>query len=236
MTTALSLHLGLNEVSPVYYGSSCKLNGCINDANSMSALASKLGYKSMVLTNQQATKAAITNQINTIAKQLNSGDIFLLTYSGHGSQVFDKNSDESDGLDETWCLFDGEFIDDDLYKLWSRFRAGVRLVVISDSCHSGTVAKGGQTKIEQIISKDIDCVASGILLSGCRDSQVSYDTNQNGLFTSALLQVWNDGKFVGSYSKFLKDIAAKLVKVQSPNYFTFGAKNMKFYRQKPFTI
>ena len=70
-----------------------------------------------------------------------AGDIFWITYSGHGSQVPDQNGDESDGLDETWCLYDCQILDDTLFDLWSRFKEGVRIVIFSDSCHSGTIAR-----------------------------------------------------------------------------------------------
>jgi hypothetical protein len=74
-------------------------------------------------------------------KSLKSGDFFFLTYSGHGGQVPDANHDEDDKKDETWCLFDGQLIDDELYYELSRFAAGVRVLVLSDSCHSGTITR-----------------------------------------------------------------------------------------------
>jgi peptidoglycan hydrolase-like protein with peptidoglycan-binding domain len=55
--------------------------------------------------------------------------------------VQDVNTDESDVLDETWVLWDRQVIDDELYGLWAQFDEGVRIVVCSDSCHSGTVSK-----------------------------------------------------------------------------------------------
>ena len=53
----------------------------------------------------------------------------------------DTNHDEPDKKDETWCLFDGQLIDDELYFELSRFAAGVRVLVLSDSCHSGSVTR-----------------------------------------------------------------------------------------------
>jgi len=70
--------------------------------------------------------------------------MFFLSYSGHGGQVKDLNGDErEDHLDETWVLYDREMIDDELYALWSGFERGVRILMLSDSCHSGTVTREG---------------------------------------------------------------------------------------------
>jgi len=79
--------------------------------------------------------------LDQAAKDLATGDIFFLTYSGHGGQLPDKNGDEPDGQDETWCLYDGQLVDDELYAKWAKFKPGVRIFVLSDSCHSGSVVK-----------------------------------------------------------------------------------------------
>lgn len=53
----------------------------------------------------------------------------------------DISGEEDDKLDETWCLFDGQLIDDELYLELGRFAKGIRILVLSDSCHSGTVVR-----------------------------------------------------------------------------------------------
>ena len=91
---------------------------------------------------KEATRNHIIGEIERAAKSLTSGDIFLLSYSGHGGTLPDLNGDEPDDQDETWCLFDGELVDDELNLLLSEFTEGVRILTFSDSCHSGTVTKG----------------------------------------------------------------------------------------------
>ncbi len=138
----VSLHLGLNAVSPDHYeGWGGPLVACEFDANDMAALAKASGLKPKILLTKKATRANALAGIRAAAKQLKPGDLFLLTYSGHGGQVPDVTGEETDKQDETWCLFDGELIDDELYFELSKFAAGVRVLVLSDSCHSGTVTR-----------------------------------------------------------------------------------------------
>jgi hypothetical protein len=138
----ISLHIGLNSVSPQHYGGwSGELNACEADAEDMADIAKQKGYSSTVLLTKKGTRNQVLAAIDQAAKDLVSGDMLFLTYSGHGGQLPDKNSDEADAEDETWCLFDGEVVDDELYAKWAAFNSGVRILVLSDSCHSGTVTK-----------------------------------------------------------------------------------------------
>jgi hypothetical protein len=138
----LSLHLGLNLVSgAAYEGWTGPLEACEFDARDMAALAKGQGMKPTVLLTKKATRAALLSGLRAAAKSLKAGDLFFLSYSGHGGQVPDRNKDEPDRKDETWCLYDGQLIDDELYLELSRFAAGVRVLVLSDSCHSGSVTR-----------------------------------------------------------------------------------------------
>ena len=153
-TRGVSIHIGLNHVDSNEYQDENgdpwdgALAGCINDARAMQEIAVAQGYESTLLIDDQATSAQVLQSIGQAAQDLSAGDILLLTYSGHGGQVPDVNGDEDEAQDETWCLFDRMVIDDELYQMWSQFEAGVRIFVLSDSCHSGTVLK--QTIYSQI--------------------------------------------------------------------------------------
>ena len=140
--TGLSLHLGLNSVDPAHYsGWSGPLAACEFDAHDMNAIALSKGMRSTVLLTRDATRAKALAGIRSAAKKLKAGDFFFLSYSGHGGQVADVSGEETDKQDETWCLFDGQLIDDELYLELSKFPPGVRVLVLSDSCHSGTVTR-----------------------------------------------------------------------------------------------
>jgi len=141
---AMSLHLGLNSVNPQHYGGwSGDLSACEFDALDMAAIAKVRGMKPTVLLTKSATRAKVLAAVRDAAKKLAAGDLFFLTYSGHGGQMPDITGDEPDKQDETWCLFDGEVIDDELYVELGAFKPGVRVLVLSDSCHSGSVVRAG---------------------------------------------------------------------------------------------
>ena len=140
----LSLHIGLNSVSASHYGGwTGPLAACEFDAKDMAALATGRGIKPTVLLTKDGTRAKTLSALRAAAKTLVKGDFFLLTYSGHGGQVPDVSGEEADKLDETWCLYDGQLIDDELYQELGNFATGVRILVLSDSCHSGTVVRAG---------------------------------------------------------------------------------------------
>ena len=142
MPKGLAIAVGLNSVSPSHYaGWSGVLNACEADAEDMAAVAKSKKFNVTELLTKTATRGRLTAELARAAKELQSGDILLLSYSGHGGQVPDLNGDEPDGEDETWCLYDGQLVDDELYLLLTQFARGVRVLVFSDSCHSGTVVK-----------------------------------------------------------------------------------------------
>jgi hypothetical protein len=139
---AVSMHFGLNAVDSKHYeGWSGELVACEFDAQDMAAIARAAGMKSTLLLSKKATRANVLAAVRSASKTLRSGDLLLVTYSGHGGQIPDVSGDEDDKLDETWCLYDGELIDDEVFLELGRFAPGVRILVFSDSCHSGTVIR-----------------------------------------------------------------------------------------------
>jgi len=124
------------------------LQGCVNDVtNIRDCLLKYFGFAVRdirVLTDSRATKAAILTRIDWLIKDAKAGDRILFHFSGHGSQVRDRDGDElKDQLDEIICPhdmdWDGTFItDDDLRERFATLPKGVNLEVLLDSCHSGT--------------------------------------------------------------------------------------------------
>ena len=139
---ALALTIGLNSVDPDAYGNwSGDLAGCVADARTYAGIAKRGGFEVRSLETSEAKIGTVAQHILWASQLVSPEGIFLVAYAGHGSQATDTNGDETDGKDDTWCLFDGQLVDDELYRFWSYFPAGARILVVSDSCHSGTVAR-----------------------------------------------------------------------------------------------
>ena len=251
MARGVSLHIGLNEVDPNHYkdgdGNPWKgeLAACEADAHAMVDLATAQKFEVRgPLLSKAATSAAVIAEITKAAAELEPGDLFFLTYSGHGGQVTNLNPEddpEEDDLDETWCLYDRELIDDELYGMLSTFRPGVRVVIFSDSCHSGTVDRGDPPDDDLPAAKQLPMsvaiatekahqaeydelqrkvpkaqlttmAATVVLLSGCQDHQFSRDGRANGAFTGALLKAWKEPAARKSLQALLNATAAGIPK------------------------
>ncbi|MEO8165776.1 MAG: caspase family protein, partial [Betaproteobacteria bacterium] len=78
--------------------------------------------------------------------------------------------------------------------------------------------------------------ATGILLAGCQDSQLSWEQNGQGMFTNQLNRTFSAGTGVANYSSFMAAIKQQMPANQTPNFFPFGTPGNEFYlREPPFT-
>lgn len=304
MAKGISINIGVNKLDENHYTGYRPLVSCIRDAQNMADIVNE--FEVILLDKPSITKAEIIKEkINYAAEKLVEGDTLLVTFSGHGSQIKAKNGIEPSGFNQTWCLYDRQMIDDELAQLWTRFRSGVRIFFISDSCHSGTVLTTMDSKgivIEKAYNEKPDSLnsfnesdsdefdlnsgrgrirslqdwladkviethyedtykpiivklqqeindkgvksfnqlieASVISISACQDDQEAKDGDDNGVFTAALKEVWNNGSFQGNYSEFYKVICEKTKFTQNPKqnpkYVSINGSN--FEQLRPFKI
>lgn len=138
MPYAASIHLGLNVLDAAHYSGYPPLLACENDARDMAAIARMNGFEPRLLLGRQATGVLLLRTLVDRASRMVSGDRLMLTFAGHGSRLPDTNDDEPDRVDEAWCCFDRIVRDDELFHAMGRFRPGVRVIVVADSCYSGS--------------------------------------------------------------------------------------------------
>lgn len=173
-----------------YKNTDNELRGCINDNVAIKEFLGKRDYKIRSLTDDGKEDSPIVKNIaaymnaviadaaDAVAKY-GKAQIFF-HYSGHGTQVKDRDGDERDGKDEAMCAVDGLITDDDLHSFFlARLPKECDVFLLTDCCHSGTLLDmqysidlNGQLR-HVSNKKDIQCNAK--MVSGCRDHQTSAD-------------------------------------------------------------
>jgi hypothetical protein len=140
MPKGISFHFGV----PTPRGVCCTyrtLEGPAGDAEVMASIAKQAGFSvSEPLIGDAVTVDAIRHALHWAACALGSNDILLLTYSGHGCPAIDfSGPPELAGYFETWCLADGQLAEFELHQELAAFQPGVRVIIVSECCHSGAV-------------------------------------------------------------------------------------------------
>lgn len=138
-----ALLVGIND----YKGIS-DLRGCLNDVtNVRSILQAFFGFVNSdirLLLDDRATKDGIQYRFEKMIGLAKPGDQLVFHFSGHGSQIRDRDKDElRDDMDELICPYDmnwdNGFITDDWFKqALAKLKKGVQMEMIMDCCHSGT--------------------------------------------------------------------------------------------------
>jgi len=141
-----ALLVGVNE----YQIPGANLNGCVNDVHGMKGVLTKyFGFdpnNMMVLLDKDATRERIVDGLNWLMARSRDGAELVFHFSGHGSQVLDKDGDEiKDHLDEILCPHDLDWnhplTDDIIHNKFRTMHPGAYLTMICDSCHSGTMSR-----------------------------------------------------------------------------------------------
>jgi hypothetical protein len=163
MATGISIHVGVNGTKAPGI-SVTPLVGCENDAEAMRRLARARNFvkvdsdPDVPITREKATFENVLGKIRLAADKLVAGDIFLFTFSGHGTRRGAEDPTEVDLKDETLVLHDKLLVDNVLRRrLWPNFKPGVRVVMVSDSCHSGGMA---MSVVDDEDESEMEAVAS----------------------------------------------------------------------------
>ena len=207
-----------------------------------------------VLKNEEANRAGIMKAIEDLKAKIKPGDIVVIHYSGHGQQIFDDNGDEIDGKDESIVPYDayvkytsfykGEnhIRDDELGNVIANFRNTLgpegQLLMIMDSCHSGTLPRGGIARggegtfapPDWSPGKQSESGGSGlvettklgdnpspfVIFSGASANELNFEYEGYGSLSFAFLQAMNDLGSDFTYRQLFSKIRA-IMSTISPN-------------------
>lgn len=203
-----------------------------------------------LLIDEQATYAGIKEALNNLLSKIKPDDIVVIHYSGHGQQIFDDNDEEIDGKDEALVPYDawvrynnnykGEhhFRDDELGDYITKFRNKLskqgQLLLLLDSCHSGSSTRGGKARgseavfapsnwqpnksgdasgsdmTEKTKEKLQDNAAPFVLISGASANELNYEYKGTGSLSYAFSKAMNSLGSNFSYNQLFAKIESQM--------------------------
>jgi hypothetical protein len=159
-----ALLIGINEYPKL--AAQYHLHGCLNDVAAIEQLLTSSQFlfprENIVrLTSPAGDSAQLATRANILAAfeshltgnhRIRNGDVVVIYYSGHGSQIPDEEGDEEDGYDETIVPCDSgnrtsrkevlDISDDEIAIMLEQLGQRTQNInLIFDSCHSGTVTR-----------------------------------------------------------------------------------------------
>lgn len=155
-----ALLVGIND----YPSPEQRLEGCINDVYTMSAVLQECGFKPeeiRLCLNERATKIAIEERLHWLLDDAREGDECVFYFSGHGAQMTEYGTTkEPDRHVEALVPWDfdwstGKAVSDELiHGLYSQLSFGTRFTMIIDCCHAAGMHRDGGRRPRGIAPPD----------------------------------------------------------------------------------
>ena len=149
-----------------------------------------------ILTDEEATRRDILINFNEIAKRAAPEDMVIFYFSGHGTRLSDSETTYLIPYDHDLRDVSATCIDFDDLAERIRKMAASKVVVILDACHSGGVKpKGARAAattgvVKRYLEAFRESEGRALLLSSDQ-SEVSWETEESGIFTKFLLDGLN---------------------------------------------
>jgi hypothetical protein len=197
----------------------------------------------LVLKDSQATHAAIIDAIKShLIAKAQQGDIVVLHYAGHGSQMKDVTGKMISGVDETIVPYDsrdpeGKVFDIsgfELHPLLVQLASKTtNLTFILDSCHSGTLVRGARVRsismdtrtppassaTREVGTKPTEATPKFAFLSAATSKESAFEHQANGTdhgaFTYFLTQELRSAKAGATYRDVM-DVVVGNVRANYP--------------------
>ncbi len=150
----------------------------VKDASALKYVYDKNGNTvSTLITDENATKEAILQQIQTTFAQALENDIIVLFFSGHGYQG-------------GFCVYDGLLSYNSIRKAMSTSKSKNK-IIFADACYAGNMRQNRSSSNSQNTIKK----SNVMLFLSSRSSETSLETPrmQNGYFTDALQRALRGG-------------------------------------------
>ncbi|MDR6806739.1 triacylglycerol esterase/lipase EstA (alpha/beta hydrolase family) [Dyadobacter sp. BE34] len=264
-----ALLIGINEYSTTSNPPIRSLNGCVNDVSDFGKFL-KENYSDLIpderqilaLTDANASRAKVIAGFREHLAQAGPQDLAVIYYSGHGSTGItapEFQAATSDSQEQTWVLHDSrepgkyDLADKEIALLLEEVGArSPRIVVIADSCHSGSVTR----ELEQFLQmqprfekgtsdvRPLETYLDGayvqrgnvnipssdhLLLAACDRVERAWENNGHGQFTQSLISVLGKSGGQITYADLFVQVRAFIrnaLKNQTPQMEPIGVFNV----------
>jgi len=245
----VALVTGINK----YKDDANNLQGCVRDANNIFNILSTI-YKFddiNIFVDDQVKVDTLPNYLKNSISLLSDGDEFVWYHSGHGTQVPDLHSDETDATDEALVLHDSDwtsmYTDDLMCSSFANFPKNAYCTLIFDTCFSGGMYKSKRKlrtvnppkdlfknyKSRKIVKKIGEQLpVNSIVFCACQENQYSeeilFNNEVEGAFTHYFMQCLDKNKLYYKNNELCQKISSMLKKNQlSQSPLIFGNEKMK---------
>lgn len=240
----IGLCVGLKDVDPAAYGGYPQpCPGCDLDATDFANVLNAAGVQTTLLSDSGATRNGVVSAMRSAAGALREGDLFVMSVAGHGAR--DSVDGKGGSVHESWCLWDGKLIDDEIVSVVREFAPGVRIVMVNDQCHSGGIFNEYARGVAR--GRPVGGLLRGLLggndkspmliqFAGCRAEESSIGYPIGGTWTTALLKVLAVDRHISWRSWFEQARShPSLTERQQPQWFEVGPVSDGFRSGEVFT-
>jgi hypothetical protein len=235
-----SIHVGVGHTTCVHpdgigYNLSA-IRGVPQIANDMAEIAKRAGYQSRALLVTQpfgsieeaiaarsesvqaaydsghlrrATKANFLAAVDDAIQRIEQDDQLLITFAGHGAKQFDPT--DPTRSESGWVFEDEHCWDSEIEAKLNSTARNARILVISESCHSGSLTVEGDVSdyTKRLVGEE-RFKPSIIQIGAAYDSERAHIVNGEFVFTSCLKGVWASGSFRGGHPAFTSKIRQQM--------------------------
>jgi hypothetical protein len=155
-----ALLVGIND----YADPAQRLEGCINDVFTMSAVLQDCGFPPDTIRtclDGRATAEGILSRLKWLLDDPRAGDELVFYYSGHGARIPEYGENyEPDHHVEVLVPWNFDWSpekavsDDQIFELYSQLPYDCRLMMVFDCCHSGGIHRDGGMRPRGITPPD----------------------------------------------------------------------------------
>jgi len=190
--------VGIDEYDKAIFGD-IDLHGCINDIVKAETFLNSEGVLFTRLQNSEARKQTMLFCLNEYASTLPPGDELHFYFSGHGTRF------EKDGKTHTARVMHDDILPDyEITPILAKFKAGVTVVLYSDSCYStGNSRTAAKPPAANAVRRSIEMpkifienaleytdprkyAATIYYFSACESNEVAWEIGGVGNFTQTL--------------------------------------------------